>query len=76
MYGNPFDEEIRKLTDKELVRMIFNDPENFNPLAINAAKNELEARGLNNDATTRIRENNLSSKFNEIENYRSFWVVN
>lgn len=46
--GNPFFERYKKLSNAELLKIV-NTPENYQPLAVETAAAELEARGLSED---------------------------
>ena len=56
MNANPYYNKIKDLTDEELVSMVTIEPQNFNPLALNAARAELEHRGIHEDESYEIRQ--------------------
>ena len=56
MYANQYYNKIKELTDNELVSMVTLEPQNFDPLAINAAMAELSRRGIGEDECDEIKQ--------------------
>jgi len=59
---NEFKEVMSERSDKELIKIVTNERDSYNPIAIKAAESEIDKRNIDTSKLQEIRENALKEK--------------